>query len=156
MADISEHCGWLCQTIPKGPFHRSKIIFCQTRICLGYTGDVSPNKLNMLVQGVGVNFKLHQLILSMFVFNTIYHIPACMWWTFLRGQSSTESLSPLYASAYYKIENNTIIIHQIFDKNKKRYSKPQKVSFQRLISGFTAKNRTILIYRANPNYIEFF
>ena len=150
MAGISEHCvGWT-------PFKGQKFYFVKVGFCLGYTGYVSPNKLNMLVQGVGVNFKLHQLILSMFVFNTIYHIPACMWWTFLRGQSSTESLSPLYASAYYKIENNTIIIHQIFDKNKKRYSKPQKVSFQRLISRVTTKNRKILIYRANPNYIEFF
>ena len=118
------------------------------QFCLGYAGDVSPNKLNMLVQGVGVNHELHQLILSIFVFNTLYHIPACMLWTFLRGQSSTESLSPLHASAYYKTKNNTIIIHQIFDKNKKRYSKPQKVSFQRLISRlgwFTAYLGNVLL-----------
>jgi len=49
------------------------------QFCLGYTGDVSPYKLKMQVQGVGVNHELHQLILSMFVFNTLYHIPACMW-----------------------------------------------------------------------------
>ena len=138
------------------PFTGQKGYFVKVEFCRGYTRYVSPNKLNMLVQGVGVNFKLHQLILSMFVFNTIYHIPACMWWTFLRGQSSTESLSPLYTSAYYKIENNTIIIHQIFDKNKKRYSKPEKVSFQRLISRVTTKYREILFFRANANYIEFF